>query len=1465
MSLWDTIKKAVVDDTAQRLRLNDGFQVQDLAFWTAQGTLGQSGADLMVPQTGPVDPNAPVSASTALGEAQRGLYTNVVSRPLTAGLLALDNQDAQGVSAWDAAQYVSPGQVIVAGFNSGRLGTLGDQGVDSPRNQVNRAIVQRDRMDASDPGGAFKNNTWANLVSGAVDAGFQFGLDPLSVAGKGASVARRTQITRPLTEKNVAKLRDEVNTGVGGLATAIREMPTSFEGVMAHPMVRQSADPEALGKAMYLAGRVAEESADEADTAYALRAKVWLASSGDQAAIADLRTSRATLADQLDTLTGVKPKDVTPDLFDDLILRDKWLAATLGRADNAGAVNASVGRPTAAKSSVWEANKARRAEAMGRLNVGDDASYFHERVFQFGPGARTVRALRWMGQTRPSGTIRVDGLATDGYTDIQSGAMRVKSWTPEIRAEWGNRWAEASTASERSLVAADFRRAAVRAVVEEHGLAGKDADNYVSALLGRQDKVADEFRSNGYLVDGDEIVHDAMLTTQLRDSVPMIDIDYLYRVMPDTATLAKKRGLVGNVSRDTASMGRNAIDGFNFVIDEFWRPLVLMRGGYAPRNTSEAWARMAGQGMLGRVAREQGVDGVVAWLSNRAAGVGAITAKARFGEESAEYGAAKARVGNARRGGDGTLKLPGGVVADDALAGPGGAELVQEASAAGTLGASLKPGTAMGGARANADGTMPAGSLETSGWSEFRLDPDDIDDPVKAEKFFDGYTRIVNKQFLGDPIAKMLLEGRSRAEVKAWIRQNKQYGLRREYGLSRNDAADRVDTIGNYVDDLVPDELRPRILEKGGLSRQEYQDALANYDLGPIHVQNIQESMVGTGKQLLEAKRNVVKGVFKFIGQLPEDNLVRNPYVRDVYRRTMETNARIALRDGVTVTDDMMLGWQRQARKAALNDLKNNIYTIERYSNAAETLRVVSPFIAATNNTLRVWGKLIGKNPQIIPRANQLWNSPVRAGLVVQTDEEGNYQRVNSDSDGIGLSSAYGMVIPIPGPVARKFGVPEDFKLVPPLSSMNVALQSDPVWLPGWGPLVTVPFATYANRNPTNWFVETFGGYFFPQQGDTSKMQSPKEPWKAALPAYIRQAFNREDPDGSQRTSIFATLAANEYRKAYETGDYSFFDKDGKWKQQLEKETDAYFSMRIFGAATLPFAANVQDPEAMFYISQYRAYQRAGEVNGVSATERFIADYGEAFRGYTFSASKNNTGAAADADVQRRIDALDPTLLDSLGDLNPFLIGAIVNNPDGSYNFSSPVLNKQGMVTTGPTANLKFREAQTGAQAAERTMVAQGWQEYTNSRKSLDAWMRQNNITSLRSVPGEQAAWQAYVEDLKTRNQAWAQEYSQRDDGQYQRTAQGFEQAFSVYPNIVSARPEMAKVQEYLASRKALADYLASGYAPARTLSAAANSTERANWETYVRGLLNGDERFADLYFQFFDGEFGRLETPEGF
>jgi hypothetical protein len=205
----------------------------------------------------------------------------------------------------------------------------------------------------------------------------------------------------------------------------------------------------------------------------------------------------------------------------------------------------------------------------------------------------------------------------------------------------------------------------------------------------------------------------------------------------------------------------------------------------------------------------------------------------------------------------------------------------------------------------------------------------------------------------------------------------------------------------------------------------------------------------------------------------------------------------------------------------------------------------------------------------------------------------------------------------------------------------------------------------------------------------------------------------------------------------------------------------------------------------------------------------------------------------------------------------------LVNNPDGSYDFSSPVLNKQGNITTGPTANLPFRSPQTGAQAFDDTQIAAGWQKYISNRQKLDAWMRQNKVTSLSSVPQVGEAWRTYVAELQEENPAWGRVYQERDAGKYTKNVEGFGLILS--DPAVASRPEMSQVASYLRSREKLDAFLQSGQAPAKTLTAAANAPLRAAWEQYVRDLLNENERFADVYFQFFDGEFGRLESVEGF
>ena len=1429
--------------------LDDGFQVGDVANLVASNVMSPG----LTPGLNPLNPIDPVKVSTGLGQAQRTAYTYGVSRPLTTFMLAtmdpfdtaneLDRNASNLRNSWNASEYVSPGQEIVAGFNNyfGRDAAITDpdaaEAATTARGQVNRAIINREKLDASQ-GGAFKNNPWANIVSGSSDAAFNFWLDPGVVVGKGAAITRASQIDRIATPKRIPKLQQEIADGTGGMGRLMDEFESMdrLTDFAEHRFVRDSADPDALARSLWLAG---ESAPVFGSTKRAEQAKILRAAFGDQGAADELRATRGALSDMMEiarSVSGAAPP-AQATVLDDYRKIDAYLDAALGRVDNAGVVNSKIGRSSTSRISAVEANRAKRAGMFGEDAV-------RVQTFQKAAGFRPIHVVERAAQTRPQGVVRLSGpSATDGYTELQSQLARAKGLTPERRTELLESWAAAPNLPARKAAVEAIDREAAEAVVMEFGFSPEQANDYVTRLFNARQQAVEGFKQSNYLEDVDGllgdpggIVYDAQFVSQLSDSVPLLDLDHLRAVVP----LSAEGKAVASASRvahaEGKAVARVGYDLVNAGIDTFWRPLILLRGGYAPRNIAEAWGRMAGLGVLGRVAREQGVDGVANWFANRAAGVKYAGVRAVKSGDDAAVGEAKRRVRDARMSSKGTRERKG-VVYDDAFEGRGGAAAMEQASEGTTIRRQLRP-----------DERPEAGN---STWvrQERPTDPD-----VDATEYWESYTRVVNQHFATDPVTRLLLQGKSRAEVKSWLRQGSQHGLRAEKGMTRGSVDQHVDLVANYMDELVPPELWDDVLA-GGLSRQEYATRLKDIDTAPVAAEKIIGDMTGsTRRTALGLWNTSVRGLFKYVGQKPTDTLVRNPYFADKYRRYMDAYVDVARQNGDDVTEDMIRGWEAQARKGALRDLKNDIYTIERYSNVSMALRPAAPFIAATNNTVLTWARIIGKNPQTIPRISMVWNAPVRTGAVLDLE---TFQPVDPNST-IPISSKYGVAIPLPGKVKEWAGLPEGYKLVPPLASFNVALQSDPWWLPGWGPMVTVPFAYWANRQPDNQVVKWIDGFVFPSDGGTKDGRIPNNPLTAALPAWIRQTLNKNDPDGTQRNGVMATMIAQERQKAIETGDYSLFQDQDKFFETINARVDAYFTLRALGAGSLPFAANVQDPEAQFYVAASRRLNQEGIVEGKTPDERFLEQYGEAFFGYTFSVTRNNAGVAADSAVQARLDRLDEGTRAALADQNPFLLGVLVNNPDGSYNFSSAAFNKQRGDKISVKNNDPMRQVQSGFEAYDQTQAGLGWDTYIKARTQLEAFMAQNGITSLQSAPGLQAQWQQYVTQLEGYFPAWKQDRDQRDDGRYERNVVGFDRLLD--STEFAQRPEAAAVQSYLDARQQLAEYLASGNAPAKTLRAQANAGLRDQWEAYVRQLVASDTRFSDLYFRFFDGEFGFIE-----
>lgn len=147
----------------------------------------------------------------------------------------------------------------------------------------------------------------------------------------------------------------------------------------------------------------------------------------------------------------------------------------------------------------------------------------------------------------------------------------------------------------------------------------------------------------------------------------------------------------------------------------------------------------------------------------------------------------------------------------------------------------------------------------------------------------------------------------------------------------------------------------------------------------------------------------------------------------------------------------------RQSREYALTETRKVLFDVASRSNAAETMRFMAPFFSAWQETLTTWAGLSRENPAILARAGILWSSPNRAGLIYDRDTG---EKVGPDA-GIDDKQQFMFQLPewMPGPLeSRKASIPK--------GALNLALQGDPWYLPGAGPVVQVPVNKIVSNNP---------------------------------------------------------------------------------------------------------------------------------------------------------------------------------------------------------------------------------------------------------------------------------------------------------------------------------------------------------------------------------------------------------------
>jgi hypothetical protein len=752
-------------------------------------------------------------------------------------------------------------------------------------------------------------------------------------------------------------------------------------------------------------------------------------------------------------------------------------------------------------------------------------------------------------------------------------------------------------------------------------------------------------------------------------------------------------------------------------------------------------------------------------------------------------------------------------------------------------------------------------SAEHTNFTEARLTP-------KMPEYYTGYANQMNTFFRSpdgrvDPIIEMFLNGMKPEQVVRWLRDPKNVDYARRFNIDvpgikvmserlnvSMEADDFVGDLYSAYNRYLPDRQVQEAFRNGEVDEQWLRTHfMDNPDMPDIIGRIVPTSPEAANWR--EGMSKVVERAFHFLGSLPETTVARHPLARQIYRAEYKNRANIALAtkrlnegDAAELTVDEINNLRRNVIESTRREVNNTLFTIIRKSYAGEKMRFIMPFFNAWENTIRRWYGLTKDNPAVVARAGQIVSSLRNQPNVV--DRDGNTTTEFSYENKIVLPMPEGAIKTvslIPGwgkgmaEALRSSGTQVSI----PIRSLDILFQGEA--LAGFGPIVTIPVNQLVLLKPdledlvtsTVLPVLPFG----PQEGSIRQLFPPAAQKLISLLGQD-EAWSR----------TFNTV----YR--YELIRFNLGDRDTLPElDEVKKLSDSMYQVKMLSNLVMPFAAQYESP-LTFYTQQFR---RLNQVYGADAEALFLEMYPE-MGAALVSSSYNPTGATASQAAFKNIQKYDK-LIGKIGQTTPEMIGFLVNDPDGKYDFSEAVYAWQygNAPVAGSTEN--YRQRRNPADLKKDANIKMGWIEFRKNMNLLDSQLFAQGYNSYSESGAEelQTLKSMMVADMTGRNKDWAVDYYSVDRGKWVYRMESMKTMLSdpTWMKENSARPVVQSISVYLNVRSQIARELASrkAYGMASTLAAKDNEDLDGLWNQTVAQLLQGSTEFEDFYNRFLQND----------
>lgn len=283
-----------------------------------------------------------------------------------------------------------------------------------------------------------------------------------------------------------------------------------------------------------------------------------------------------------------------------------------------------------------------------------------------------------------------------------------------------------------------------------------------------------------------------------------------------------------------------------------------------------------------------------------------------------------------------------------------------------------------------------------------------------------GHADYVNNVMMNDPVMSRLITGIADGksdkqvleEVKKWASSNDKEAIvyKKEVKQNLSTHSKAMDTTYSLDDSIdlnfgqvlqylpehsvnTPGKVYPDLMRKAvdGLTPEDSAKIMLE---DRVEVMAARESHEATFTNMY---KNAVASVFKFIGTLPEDHLVRHPFFNMVHdneaRRLSAITADQGRKAGLSgealrkYVEENAAAIKVTATDRAYKELMQRLYSVERYTDPGKLIRFVTPFYMAHQNSSRFWLGTSIRNPEIAFMLAKMYNAPFRAGYVF--DENG--------------------------------------------------------------------------------------------------------------------------------------------------------------------------------------------------------------------------------------------------------------------------------------------------------------------------------------------------------------------------------------------------------------------------------------------------------------------------------------------